>query len=294
MLRLEAAQFLDSDDFPFHAVAYRIQPSELIEPHYHDFVEMAYIAEGKGYHSYNGTEHAIGEGDVFIIEPDQIHSYRCPSDSSLLVYNLLFQPSLLKAELELLGVVEPFIQFYYVEPFLRNSVRFQSHLKLQSGEQIEMKSQINRLMLEYKEKKLGYHILCKTKLIEILVFLSRCYEHITREPMLAADSDELRIRRIADYIAQHYNQPLSLMQVSRMCGMSQSAFSAKFKEYQGHTFIEYRNEIRIKAAQDRLAESQDKISQIAQEVGFDDLSFFNQQFKAYSGLPPGQYRKQSK
>ncbi|OMF26514.1 hypothetical protein BK133_20380 [Paenibacillus sp. FSL H8-0548] len=294
MLRLEAVQFLESHDFPFHAAAYRFQSSETIEPHLHDFVEMAYIAEGRGVHSYNGNEYPIAEGDVFIIEPDQIHSYRCPPNSQLLVYNILFQPSLLKAEWELLGGVTPFVDFYYVEPFLRNTVRFQAHLKLQSGEQIEMKSQINRLILEYKEKKLGYRILCKTHLIEIFVFLSRCYEHMTNEPLLSADSDELRIRRIADFIAQHFDQPLTLLQVSRMCGMSQTTFSVKFKEYKGHTFIEFRNDIRIKAAQDKLAETTDKVSQIAQEVGFEDLSFFNQQFKAVTGLPPGQYRKQMK
>lgn len=294
MLRLEAAQFLESNEFPFHAATYRFQSLENIEPHLHDFVEMAYIAEGRGYHSYNGIEYPIGEGDVFIIEPDQIHSYRCTQNNQLLVYNILFQPSLLKAEWELLGGVTPFVDFYYVEPFLRNTVRFQAHLKLQGGEQIEMKSQINRLLLEYKEKKLGYRILCKTQLIELFVFLSRCYEHVKREPHISVDSDELRIRRIAVFISQYYDQPLTLLQVSRMCGMSQTTFSVKFKEYMGHTFIEYRNDLRIKAAQDKLAETTDKISQVAQEVGYDDLSFFNQQFKAFTGVPPGQYRKQIK
>ncbi|MFX3633845.1 MAG: helix-turn-helix domain-containing protein [Candidatus Pristimantibacillus sp.] len=292
MLRLEADQFLESKDFLFHAATYLIKSLENIEPHLHDFVEMAYIAEGRGFHSYNGIEYPISEGDVFIIEPDQIHSYRCPQNSQLLVYNILFQPSLLKAEWELLGGVTPFVDFYYVEPFLRNTVRFQAHLKLQNSDQIEMKSQINRLLLEYKEKKLGYRILCKTQLIELFIFLSRCYEHVTRETLLSADSDELRIRRIADFIAQHYDQPLSLMQVSRMCDMSQTTFSVKFKENIGHTFIEYRNVIRIKAAQNKLVETTHKISHIALEVGFDDLSFFNQQFKAIAGLPPGQYRKQ--
>jgi AraC-like DNA-binding protein/mannose-6-phosphate isomerase-like protein (cupin superfamily) len=292
MLRLEAVQYLEDVQFPFHASAYRIRSSEVIEPHLHDFVEMAYIAEGRGYHSYNGNEYAIGEGDVFIIEPDQVHGYRCPDDTSLLVYNILFQPALLKAEWELLGGVTPFLDFYYVEPFLRNSVHFQTHLKLQSSEQIEMKSQINRLMLEYKEKKLGYRILCKTRLIELFVFLSRCYEQVKRDPVVSADSDELRIRRIGDFIAQQYDQPLTLLQVSRMCGMSQSTFSVKFKEFVGRTFIEYRNEIRIKAAQTKLADTTDKIAHISQEVGFDDLSFFNQQFKAIVGVPPGQYRKQ--
>lgn len=291
MLRLEAVHYLESNQFPFHAEAYRFQTSEMVEPHLHDFVELAYIAEGQGFHSYNNNEYPIKEGDVFIIEPDQVHSYRSLTNDSLLVYNLLFQPSLLSAEWELLRQVTPFVDFYYVEPFLRNTVRFKSHLKLEPTEQIEMKSLILRLILEYKEKKLGYQILCKTILIEIFVFLSRCYERMTRQPLLASDSYELRIRRIADFITLHYNKPLSLLQISRICGMSQTTFSIKFKQYNGLTFIEYRNNIRIKAAQDRLRETSNKISQIALEVGFDDLSFFNQQFKSLVGLTPGQYRK---
>ncbi|MDF2662966.1 MAG: AraC family transcriptional regulator, partial [Paenibacillus sp.] len=66
----------------------------------------------------------------------------------------------------------------------------------------------------------------------------------------------------------------------------------KFKQYNGKTFIEYRNEIRIRIAKELLAGTDGKILHIAQEVGFDDLSFFNKLFKQLEGISPGKYRQQ--
>lgn len=291
MYRLEAKDFFESPQFPFHIETYRFKPSEFVEPHVHDFVELAYVSEGQGFHSYNNVEHEIHEGDCFIIDPEQVHSYRSHEQEQLIVNNILFQPSLLRAELELLGSFQTFMDFFYVEPFLRNSQGFQSHLKLRSSEKIEMKTIVQRILSEYSEKALGYHIVCKTQLIELFVFLSRCYDKIQRKPLLSHDSDQLRMKRIAEFITQHYEQPLTLQQVSRMCGMSQSTFSLKFKQYCAQTFIEFRNEIRIKAALNHLEHGENKIAQIAQDVGFEDLSFFNQQFKQATGFTPRQYRK---
>ncbi|MNW07977.1 HTH-type transcriptional regulator YesS [compost metagenome] len=79
-----------------------------------------------------------------------------------------------------------------------------------------------------------------------------------------------------------------------MCGMSQSAFTSRFKQYMGKTFIEFRNEIRIRIAKELMLSTNTNILQIAQEVGFDDLSFFNKLFKQMHGISPGKFRRSQK
>lgn len=291
MTRLNNEKLLESDNFPFHAAPYMFKPGENVSAHSHEFVELAYIAKGIGEHQYNNGEyHQISEGDVFIIEPDVEHAYRAGSNNPLLVYNVMFTPALLKSEIEAMSSVTHFVNFFYVEPFLRNSIHFNSHLTLRPQQQIEMNSLVNRLILECKEKKIGYQIMIKTRMIELFVFLSRCYQEIS-SPMKSLEADETIMLNMIEFINRHYTQPLTLAQISQISGMSSSVFSVKFKQYIGKTFIEYRNEIRVRTAQEALIKTTKKISAISQDIGFDDLSFFNKLFKKITGVSPGEYRK---
>lgn len=294
MTRYESSAYLDSKSFPFHISIYVVQTCDQVLPHSHEFVELAYIAGGSGRHTFRDVEFPILEGDVFIIEPDEVHAYSVESGENLIVYNVLFEPSLLKHEISLMSGVTPFIDFYYVEPFLRHTMQFQSHLRLKPADQLEMKAMLERLLLEYKEKHLGYQILIKTKLLELFIFLSRCYESYHYSPITSLATDEKMILLVCDFIRQHYAKPLTLTQISQLCGMSKSSFSVKFKHYTGQTFIDFRNDVRIHHAAESLLKNDDKVIAIAQNVGFDDVSHFNKQFKSILGCSPVEYRQRHK
>jgi AraC-like DNA-binding protein/quercetin dioxygenase-like cupin family protein len=286
-------EWLESSEFPFSTTIYPFQKYEFKEPHAHEFIELAYIAEGEGLHEYRGVSYAISAGDVLVIEPNVVHSYKS-GETNLLVYNVILQPAILAEELETLFKVTSFVDFFFVEPFLRKYVDFQCYLTLEPQEHIEMLFRLDRLMKEYTSKELGYRIVIKTLLIEIFIFLSRCYERRIHKPMTTLGSEDEIIRHICEFIELHHARPLTLAQVCQLCGMSQSAFSAKFKQQVGQTFVEFRNQIRIKVAKELLVKSEDKILNIGQQIGFDDLSFFNKTFKKEVGLSPGEYRKKLK
>ena len=64
-----------------------------------------------------------------------------------------------------------------------------------------------------------------------------------------------------------------------------------FKQMTGSSFISYLNERRLAAAAERLRQSEDSILSIAEAVGFETLSNFNQQFKKRYGVTPRDYRR---
>jgi AraC-like DNA-binding protein len=285
-------QFWENLSFPFYTDTVLLQAGEEVAEHSHEFFELAYIAEGSGEHQYNkGEYHPIKPGDVFIIEPDIEHAYRVRAYEKAVIYNVLFIPSLLRDELDTMSAMTPFVDFFYVEPLLRNDLRFNTRLTLQAKQQVQMRAILDGLILEQQNKNLGYQIMVKTEMIQLFVFLSRCYQQMDL-PVKMQSSDAQTIHHIREFIHRHFKQPLTLDQISRISGMSPSVFSVKFKQYTGQTLIEYRNEIRLNFAKEALLHTNDKVLNIAQEVGFDDLSFFNKQFKKKIGLSPGEYRKQ--
>lgn len=285
--------WLESREFPFFSAYYPFDNGEIIEPHEHEFIELVYVAQGKGVHKYRGDSYPISAGDVFIIEPNVEHSYEA-TDDTLAVYNVLFMPYLVAVELESLFKFTPFVDFFYVEPLLRKYSDFQSHLILDHQEKLEINFLLLRLIKEFKDKPLGYQIVIRTQLIELLVFLSRCYTKHRNQSLPSLRDDEHMIQMVCQFIGLHHSQPLTLTQISQLCGMSHTQFSMKFKQYAGLTFIEYRNRIRISTAEDLLANTAYKIVTIAETVGFEDLSFFNKSFKELTGKSPSQFRKEAR
>lgn len=290
MLLYANDRFLESEQFPFAVCPYLTPPSRPEAPHYHDFIEIVYVASGHGEHLYKDRAYPVAKGDIFVIPPGAVHDYRVMGEAPLEVYNIVFLPSFLVKELTMLSSITPFVSFFYMEPFLRQQFDFEAHLKLSLLEGQEVMQRIERLTAEYRKKALGYQIAIKTLLIELLVFLSRCYEERLIEPIFPRNESKA-IKSVCEFLEQHYAQQIGLEQIHRMCGMSQTTFTAKFKQITGKTFTAYRNEVRIHASLQQLRETDDKIIHIAENVGINDLSYFNKLFRQHVNLSPGQYRR---
>jgi len=286
--------YLESSEFPFFVGQYRVGGGERIVPHRHEFVELAYIGEGEGLHEYEGEVYPIGAGDVFIIEPGKVHAYAVGERQFLEVVNVLFVPSLLTSELAALSGVASFVDFYYMEPFLRADVSFQAKLTLTPRQRMELDELLDRLLREFTNKESGYRFLIKTKLMEMFILLSRMYEAIRRRPLASMSGDRETIDKVCAFLERHPARSLTLEQVCRMAGMSQSKFTSLFRSVTGMTYLEYRNARRIELAKRLLAETEDRILLIGMEVGFEDISHFNRVFKQRTGISPGRYRKRNR
>ncbi|WP_409346283.1 AraC family transcriptional regulator [Paenibacillus sp. MBLB4367] len=281
--------YLESDAFPFACFPFQTMPEREPMPHAHDFIELVFVADGAGEHLYKGHAFPVSKGDIFVVPPYADHDYRVIGSSPMQVYNVLFLPSFLETELKVLSEVTPFVNFFYVEPFLRQNPDFESHMKLSLPEAREVKQRLDRVVTEFTQKALGYRISIKAQLIDLLVWLSRRYEERVVQTLFQRN-EPIVIRQLCDFLEQHYAEPIRLDQVCQMCGMSQTRFTDKFKQTVGQTFTEYRNELRIHASLKLLRETDDKVIAIAGRVGIGDLSHFNKLFKKRIGLSPREYR----
>ncbi|MFY2307129.1 helix-turn-helix domain-containing protein [Lysinibacillus fusiformis] len=281
-------------EFPFNIVSCNHKAGEVYEVHSHEFVELIYVKSGNGFHTYKGITSTLNQGDVFVIKPGETHGYQIDQDSHLSTYLLVFQPEILQRELEVLSEITAFIDFFYLQIFFQNDYEFKSKLVLTPLEQIKMNMLLKSIQEELIKRDLGYQLLIKTRLIEMFITLSRIYEKVKLKANFHPDEDSLIIERIADFIENQYAKSISLEQISQLAGMSKSTFTTKFKLHTGTNFIDYRNNIRIKASEHLLKTSKMKIIDIANQVGFADISNFNKYFKRAVGISPGEFRKRYK
>jgi AraC-like DNA-binding protein len=103
-----------------------------------------------------------------------------------------------------------------------------------------------------------------------------------------------RIESIYRYVDQNIGNEIHLEMAAEKVNLSIPAFCRYFKKLTGKTFSHFVNEVRIAQAASMLKEEHLSISDVCFSCGFNNLSYFNKQFKEISGLNPKAYRAANK
>jgi len=289
MTVLAGANLYRDPGFPFHISRFEIPPDDHISSHTHDFVELVFIIGGSAVHETADHRHTLSPGDVFVIEPNVYHSYTGAGTEATIGYNVLFDRHFLRKELDPLLQLPAFVQLFYLLPFMRSNASFIPYQSLQEEEKRAVEHHLDTIHAEYMGMRDGWQLLVKTRWMECLVWLSRYLkEERTERP--PAVGDTAWIESIRHFIELNFRQNLTLAQLSRVCGMSVSSFTAKFKEATGTTVMDYKHAIQVRHACGLLRESNRKILDIAYAAGFNDISFFNKIFRKHCGMTPRAYR----
>lgn len=96
---------------------------------------------------------------------------------------------------------------------------------------------------------------------------------------------------VLDYVNDHLADEIYLDALAEKLNLSSGYLSTYFKEKTGSNFVEYVNETRIRKASELLLNTRSKIQEVAEAVGYRNITSFNRMFKKYTGLSPSEYRK---
>ncbi len=104
-------------------------------------------------------------------------------------------------------------------------------------------------------------------------------------------SDDALIGRCQEWIADHYRETSPVTAMVRLSGLAERSFMRRFRRATGLSPLEYVHTLRLEEAKQALESSERPIEAIAEEVGYEDASFFGRLFRRNVGLTPAQYRK---
>jgi AraC-like DNA-binding protein len=103
-----------------------------------------------------------------------------------------------------------------------------------------------------------------------------------------------RLRRVEQYIADHFDRCISLSELANVAGLSRMHFAAQFRAATGYRPREYLLNHRIERAKVLLATTGRPLAEIALAVGFSTQAHFSTVFKRISGQSPARWRLASK
>ena len=107
----------------------------------------------------------------------------------------------------------------------------------------------------------------------------------------AKQVDDAVIAKSQTWLAEHYDSASPVHTMVEQSGLSERTFNRRFAKVTGLSPMEYVHTLRLEEAKHLLETGELAIEAIAQEVGYEDSSFFGRLFRRKVGLTPTQYRK---
>ena len=251
--------------------------------HWHDEMELIYIKKGTVTITVDFKPYTVHAGTIALILPGQLHGIEQHEQESAEYENIIFHPNLLiskKTDASGADYLFPLLSGKLSVPLLYTP---DSPCYQEIASCVDANDEINRT------NPPGYELFIKSQLYMLFfILISRCE---LEEPPKKDHKSLEKMKLILKYIENHYMDKIAIADISREVGLSQSHFMKYFKNTMGTSFIDYLNEYRLTMASRLLISSDSSILDIASEVGFENLSYFNRIFKKRYEMTPREYRK---
>lgn len=103
-----------------------------------------------------------------------------------------------------------------------------------------------------------------------------------------------RLEKLRMHVESHITEPLSLERAANIAGLEKTYFSKFFHNKTGICFRDWLNRVRVFRAFELLKQCDLSITEVAYEVGFQDLRTFERAVKKNLGCTPRALKKQIK
>lgn len=233
--------------------------------HSHLFCELLYIEKGKGELLVNGEKILINERDCILLPPNNLHT-ETSSETEKLEYYALGISGLSVSYEDYDG---PLINF--------------------GSENDRVRNLIKNMYGELRKKSTNYELIVKGYFYILLTLLFRA-KKANIEVKKSEHNAKTKLNLVKDYIDSHYMEDFTLDELAQMFNISKYHFVRIFKKEFSKGPMAYLEEVRIRIAKNLLASTENRITDIALNLGFSSSSYFSQRFKAQTGITPYDYR----
>ena len=232
--------------------------------------QMLYVVEGSGvFHSHNVKEAKLSEGDIFLLFPDEWHSYHPSAKTGWKKYWIGFRGYIMddRVRAAFLSPTKPIYHVGYSPEIV--------HLYKQAYDTaFEEAAYSQQLLAGIVNHLLGLMYMKERN----IVLMNRNQSHVDM------------IARARMRIRESLENPITIQQIAEDIGVSYSSFRKLFKEHTGFSPATYQQDLRLQRAKELLSTTDMSIKEIAYRLNFESPDYFSAKFKQKTGRKPSELR----
>lgn len=246
--------------------------------HFHDVYEIYYMNAGTRNYFINDANHPVSEGNLVLIKPYDLHK---TMDTGIGHSRVL------------INFNREFLPFHQIDEIIEACFSTSKVLSFDFAMQNHIDELVRKMIIEADSQKVHFYPRLQSQMVELLIEIARYLKENQKADANITPANQ-KIYEIIQFLKANYDRNLSLEDLSHEIFISQYYMTRLFKKTTGFTIIEYIHSLRIIEAQRLLKETSKKVIDIAQTVGFSNISNFGKVFKALTGISPLSYRKMNR
>ncbi len=271
-----------------HRLHYSCEDDIFFYLHWHSELEFFVVTKGAVIYTIEEKEYILRENEGVFVNANALHMARSYEGMECDCHALVFQPTVLIDHVNAPAYAK------YIYPVLVGNRILCSMLNSSIEWQQEVIARVNGICVMKDDELAREELWVRSELLKIW---NLCYhnptEKISQEAGERRNYKLKRIEPVLNHIHEHFNEELSLRELASMIPMSEGQFCRSFKEILHMSPIAYVVRFRILRSCTLLEETDYKIGEIAQQVGFNNISYYNREFLSVIGCSPSVYRKKN-
>ena len=255
--------------------------------HTHNYFELNFVIKGTANFYFQDECHTMKEGEICIVAPGSFHDFLIEDEKSI-VYTVCIRKSTFDSTFTSIMSHQDLIAGFFRQILKDND--HSNYLMLFTGNNMECRILLRKLLIE-SSKKDEYSNGCCISIINMLFCnLLRNYSKTMAFYNYEIGSD---FSLVLQYI-QHNYQSITLSSLAEFFHYSEPHLCTLIKQNTGENFTELIKKLKMKDAVNYLINTDLKINEIAEQIGYNSSDHFSRVFRQTYNCSPAEYRKSNK
>lgn len=232
----------------------------------HPFWELTYVDTGDMSNKIGNTEYRMSAGKIMLCLPNRFHSQSAAGSGHVRYLTVTFDME-------------------FCEPELFDGVVFDADDYL--------KNLLSAIVTENRSSKIYSDdlILCYLKELIISLIRIRKIESCLKisHPAVRKTMENKITAHTIRYVSNNPGKPLTVCEIAQSIPVSESYLSTLFRKSTGKSLNRYINETKLARAKELILTGQFTMTEIAENLGYNNVHYFSSQFKKEFSISPTQY-----
>lgn len=253
--------------------------------HKHNYFEINFVASGHGTFIFENETHVLHEGELCIIAPESTHDMLLEDDST--IFTICIRKSTFDTTFFSLMSRKDLLSYFF--QMILQGENQSNYLMFFTQDNFALKKYIRYMMIESYKQDIYSNACCISYVNLMFSSLLRNYSQTIQFYNYEMGSD---FSLVLQYI-QHNYQTLTLSSLAELFHYSEPHLCTLIKQNTGYTFTELIKRLRLADAVDYLLNTNLKVGEIAEQIGYNSADHFSRVFRTTYKMSPKEYRKQN-